>query len=131
MRIGKSDKPDIDYTVFEHIDYVNQFIETLNLKDITLVVHGWDSVIRFDSARRNNANVKVLAFFESHIHQATDWKTLSLPVQQLATLLHRPDTSYRAIIEQNYLNLINYYLQEYYLSSAKKIWGIIVIVVPF
>lgn len=72
MRIGKSDKPDIDYTVFEHIHYVNQFIETLNLKDITLVVHGWDSVIRFDSARRNNANVKALAFFESHIHQATD-----------------------------------------------------------
>lgn len=55
------------------------------------------SVIRFDSARRNNAN------FESYIHQATDWKKLSLPVQQLAILLHGLDTSYRAIIEQNYL----------------------------
>lgn len=101
--MGKSDKPDIAYTVFDHIHYMETFIETLGLKNITLVLHGWGSVIGFDYARRHPDNVKALAFYESHIRPALDWNNLSLPVQQLATLLHRPGASYRAIVEQNYL----------------------------
>src|SRR5438105_5252802 len=41
---GKSDKPDIDYTVFDHIHYLEGFIQSLNLRDITFVLHGWGSV---------------------------------------------------------------------------------------
>ncbi|ACJ20284.1 haloalkane dehalogenase [Coxiella burnetii] len=101
--MGESDKPDIDYTVNDHISYVECFIEALGLRNITLVMHGWGSVIGFDYARRHPKNIKALAFFESHIRPTTDWDMLSLPVQQLATLLHRPGASYRAIVEQNYL----------------------------
>ena len=101
--MGASDKPDIDYTVFDHIDYIQSFIESLNLKNITLVLHGWGSVIGFDYARRHANNVKAIAFFESHIRPNTEWEMLSLPVQQLATLLERPGASYKAIVEHNYL----------------------------
>lgn len=101
--MGKSDKPDIAYTVFDHIQYLEAFIEALNLKDITLVLHGWGSVIGFEYARRHENNVKALAFYESHVRPALDWNNLSLPVQQLSTLLHRPGASYHAIVEQNYL----------------------------
>jgi len=101
--MGNSDKPDIDYTVFEHIRYIDGFIETLNLKNITLVLHGWGSVIGFDYARRHPNNVKALAFFESHVRPITDWDKLSLPVQQLMNLLHRPGASYQAVVEENYL----------------------------
>src|ERR1700678_3022884 len=48
--MGKSDKPDIEYSVFDQIKYIEKFIETLNLKNITLVMHGWGSVIGFDYA---------------------------------------------------------------------------------
>lgn len=101
--MGKSDKPDIDYTVYDHIEYIENFITSLNLKNITLVLHGWGSVVGFDIARRNESRIKAVAFFESHIRPTTDWNMLSLPVQQLATLLNRPGASYRAVVQQNYL----------------------------
>ena len=100
--MGKSDKPDIDYRVFDHIAYMDAFIEALQLKNITLVLHGWGSVIGLDYARRHPDNIKAIAFYESHIQPVTDWSQLSLPVQQLAALLSRPGASYRAVIKQNY-----------------------------
>src|SRR3990167_11121560 len=51
--MGQSDKPDIDYRVFDHIAYLEEFIDALELKNITLVLHGWGSVIGFDYARRH------------------------------------------------------------------------------
>ncbi len=101
--MGHSDKPDIGYTFLDHINYVEAFIKALNLKNITLVMHGWGSIIGFNYACRHESNIKGLAFLESHIRPTTDWDMLSLPVKQLATLLNRPGASYRAIVEQNYL----------------------------
>ncbi len=100
--MGKSDKPDIDYRVFDHIAYVDAFIETLGLKNITLVLHGWGSVIGFDYARRHPNNVKAIAFYEAYVQPITNWHQLSLPVQQIATLLDHPGASYRAVMKQNY-----------------------------
>ena len=101
--MGKSDKPDIEYRVFDHIAYFDAFIDALQLKNITLVLHGWGSVIGLDYARRHEKNIKAIAFYESHLQPVTSWKQLSLPVQQFATLLNRPGASYRAIMLQNYL----------------------------
>ncbi|OGO90951.1 MAG: haloalkane dehalogenase [Coxiella sp. RIFCSPHIGHO2_12_FULL_44_14] len=101
--MGESDKPDIEYTLFDHIAYMEGFIEALQLTRLTLVLHGWGSIIGFDYARRHSENIKALAFFESHVRPITDWEMLSLPVQQLATLLYRPAASYRAVVEQNYM----------------------------
>lgn len=101
--MGRSDKPPIDYTIFDHIKYIEGFIETLGLENITFVLHGWGSVVGFDYVRRHEDKIKALAFYESHVRPTTDWDMLSLPVQQLATLLKRPGASYHAIVEQNYL----------------------------
>ena len=101
--MGNSDKPDIDYRVFDHIHYFDSFIEKMKLKNITFVLHGWGSVIGFECARRHEDNIKGLVFYESHIRPTTDWNMLSLPVQQLASLLSRPGASYRAVVQQNYL----------------------------
>lgn len=101
--MGASDKPAIDYTIYDHINYIQGFIEALALENITFVLHGWGSVIGFDYARRHADNVKALAFLESHVRPTTDWDMLSLPIQQLTALLKRPGASYHAVVEQNYL----------------------------
>jgi len=101
--MGKSDKPDIEYRVFDHIEYLDAFINEMQLTNMTFVMHGWGSVVGFECARRHEENIKGLAFFESHIRPTTDWNMLSLPVQQLASLLSRPGASYRAVVQQNYL----------------------------
>tara|TARA_R110000868_G_scaffold138503_1_gene352671 strand:+ start:1752 stop:2630 length:879 start_codon:yes stop_codon:yes gene_type:complete len=83
---GQSDKPDIDYSITDHINYIDGFIDALGLKKITLVMHGWGSVIGFDYAMRNEKNCKGLVFYEAFLRSANG-NDLSLPYQeQLVTL---------------------------------------------
>ncbi len=100
--MGESGKPDIDYRIFDHIKYFDAFMDTLNLGKVTLVMHGWGSLIGFDYARRHESDINGLVFYESHVRAAVDWDMLSLPVQQLASML-QSQASYSAIVEQDYL----------------------------
>lgn len=101
--MGQSDKPDIEYRVFDHIRYMDHFIEKMGLDRITLVMHGWGSVLGFDIASRHPEKIKALAFYESYIRPEDDWNMLSLPVQQFASLLAPQGAGYRAVVKQNYL----------------------------
>lgn len=100
--LGRSDKPKIDYRIFDHIKYIEAFINKLNLKNVTLVMHGWGSVVGFDYAMRNEANIKALAFCEAYIHLVTEWEKVSLPVQELSTVIHSPDGGQKMIMKENY-----------------------------
>lgn len=68
--MGESDKPEIGYTFAEHSEYVDGFIEALQLENITLVIHDWGSGLGFDYANRNRENVKAIAFMEAAIAPA-------------------------------------------------------------
>ncbi len=63
--MGKSDKPQIPYRFSDHYKYVKGFIEKLELKNITLVIHDWGSGLGFHYAMENEDNVKGLAFMEA------------------------------------------------------------------
>src|SRR3990167_8367408 len=78
---GKSEKPSIQYTILDHIKYVEKFIETLQLKKIILVLHGWGSIIGFDYAMRHETLCKGLVFYEAYLRplHADD---ISLPSQE-------------------------------------------------
>jgi haloalkane dehalogenase len=62
---GLSDKPDIAYEMTDHIKYIDQFIEQMGLKNITLVIHDWGSFFGFHYAMRNPDNVSGIAFMEA------------------------------------------------------------------
>jgi haloalkane dehalogenase len=64
---GKSDKPSIEYTIFDHINYIESFIKQLNLKNITLIMHGWGSVIGFHYAVSHEKNCNGLVFYEAFL----------------------------------------------------------------
>lgn len=87
--MGYSDKPNIAYRVFDYIYYFEKFIKALNLKNITLVMHAWGSVIGFDYAMRHANNIKALAFLEAYIRPLNDWRKLSLPVQEFAKKIEK------------------------------------------
>lgn len=101
--MGRSDKPDIPYTIFDHIRYFDAFMEALDLDQVVLVMHGWGSLVGFDYARRNTPKVRGLAFYEPHVRANVEWDMLSLPVQQLASMLKKPELSYTAVVERDYL----------------------------
>lgn len=84
--MGKSAKPDIEYSIQDHIQYIEKFIEALNLKKITLVMHGWGSLIGFDYAMRHEKNCKGLIFYEAYI-RSLNGEDLSLPLQEQVFLL--------------------------------------------
>jgi haloalkane dehalogenase len=68
--MGESDKPDLAYTYQDHERYVDAFIEALGLRDITLVIHDWGSVLGFSYAMRHEQNVRGIAFMEAIVPPA-------------------------------------------------------------
>ncbi|MFW6199638.1 MAG: haloalkane dehalogenase [Gemmatimonadota bacterium] len=68
--MGKSDKPDLDYTYQDHKRYLDAFVEALDLGELTLVVHDWGSVLGFHYAVENPDNVVGIAFMEAIIPPA-------------------------------------------------------------
>lgn len=77
---GQSDKPDILYSISDHVRYIEAFIEKLNLKNITIVMHGFGSLIGLDYARRHSSNCKALVFYEAILPLIPE-ERLSLPFQ--------------------------------------------------
>jgi haloalkane dehalogenase len=63
--MGKSDKPDLAYRFQDHAEYLEEFINKLGLKNVTLVLHDWGSGLGFDYAFRNESNIKAIAFMEA------------------------------------------------------------------
>ncbi len=94
--MGKSDKPDLEYTYQDHKRYLDAFIEALDLRDITLVIHDWGSVLGFDYAVEHGDNVVGIAFMESIIPP-------SFPRSGLGGGLgrYRTDEGEELILEQN------------------------------
>ncbi|HTM63688.1 MAG TPA: haloalkane dehalogenase [Gammaproteobacteria bacterium] len=90
---GKSDKPDIQYSLADHIKYIEGFIEKLDLQHITLVMHGWGSVIGFDYAMRHENNCSGLVFYEAFL-RSTNGGDLSLPYQEQLVNLQSADNAF-------------------------------------
>jgi haloalkane dehalogenase len=88
--MGKSDKPDIEYTINDHIEYLDKFIETLHLKRVTIVMHGWGSVLGFNYAMNHEANIRGLVFYESYLRSLNN-DDISLPYQEQLSLLQESE----------------------------------------
>ncbi|OGT47022.1 MAG: haloalkane dehalogenase [Gammaproteobacteria bacterium RIFCSPHIGHO2_12_FULL_41_15] len=99
---GQSSKPHIDYSVEDHFKYLSAFINTMKLDRLTLVLHGWGSIPGLQYAALNEEKIKGVVLYESHIRPITDFNMLSLPVQQLATLLRDEKEAKKAVIEDNF-----------------------------
>ncbi len=62
---GKSGRPAIQYTLEDHASYFRAFLEALNLRDITFVLHDWGSWLGFQYAADYPDNVASLVFMEA------------------------------------------------------------------
>ncbi len=66
--MGKSDRPDIDYTYDDQSKYLAAFIEALELGDnVTLVIHDWGSMLGFRWASEHPERVRAVAFMEAMV----------------------------------------------------------------
>jgi haloalkane dehalogenase len=101
---GRSDKPDIDYHWFDHVRYLEAFIEQMGLRNIILVLHDQGSGLGFHYAMRHQSNIKGIAFFEA-ILRPYPWDHFSTP--EFRELFRRFRTGgvggegWQMIVEQN------------------------------
>ena len=65
--MGRSDKPSLDYRYRDHYEYLEGFINALDLKNITLVLHDWGSALGFHFAAQNPERIKRIAFMEAMV----------------------------------------------------------------
>jgi haloalkane dehalogenase len=99
--MGKSDKPDIDYRLHSHIQYVEAFIQKLELKDMILVIHDWGSGIGFHYAMQNENNVRGIVFMEA-IWRTMSWKDMPLIERFLFKRFRHPKKGYKMIVKKNF-----------------------------
>jgi haloalkane dehalogenase len=99
--MGRSSKPSIPYRVVDHLFYLETFLNQLGRDKITLVMHGWGSVLGFDYAMRYPERIEGLVFYEAHVRPVLDWGTLSLPVQQLLSMIQSGEITRDAVMHEN------------------------------
>ncbi|MEM7124716.1 MAG: haloalkane dehalogenase [Chloroflexota bacterium] len=100
--MGESDKPAIGYTFAEHSEYVDGFIEALDLENITLVIHDWGSGLGFDYAHRNPENVKGIAFMEASVSpMPASYETMSADVAAFLRTMRTEGVGEEMVLNQN------------------------------
>jgi haloalkane dehalogenase len=69
--MGRSDKPAIDYSFFDHYRYFEAFMDALGLERATLVVHDWGGSIGFNYLRHHPERVRAVAGMEVMLYPLT------------------------------------------------------------
>jgi haloalkane dehalogenase len=99
--MGKSGKPDIEYRFFDHVKYVEGFIEKLGLRNITLVIHDWGSALGFHYAMRHESNVKGIAFMEAIVMPVPSWEAFPARARPMFQAFRTPEVGWDLIVNQN------------------------------
>jgi haloalkane dehalogenase len=98
--MGRSDKPDIAYTYQDHKRYLDAFIAALGLRNITLVVHDWGSVLGLHYAMEHEENVRGVAFMEALIPPS--WPSPNAPAPDSTFGRFRtPGVGEQLVLEEN------------------------------
>jgi haloalkane dehalogenase len=98
--MGKSGKPQIAYSFFDHARYLDAFIAALGLEQLTLVVHDWGSALGFHYAQRNAQNVRAIAFMEALI-APQHWGGIMQPFRTGLRFIRTPGIGWFLIVAQN------------------------------
>lgn len=87
--MGKSDKPEINYGFKDSYDYLEAFIEKMELKNVTLVLHDWGSGLGFHYANLHRNNIKAIAFMEA-MYDAPTMHDMPFSVKMSLKMLRNP-----------------------------------------
>ncbi len=133
--MGKSSKPDIDYTFEQHYQFVEEFIMNLDLKDIHLVVHDWGAALGFEYAKNNPERIRKITFMEPLLFPIPSMDDLKGDVGEFFKNVRDPKMGPEMIIEQNFFvekmlpamvrreldeDTLDHYRQPYLEKKARK-----------
>jgi haloalkane dehalogenase len=99
--MGRSDKPDLPYRFVDHARYVDGFLQALDLRRITFVVHDWGSALGFDWAMHHPERVRALAFMEAILGPIPTWEGLPPKGREFFQGLRTPGVGEQMVLDQN------------------------------
>ena len=100
--LGQSDKPNIDYRVFDHRRYLEEFINQLKIDEpMVLVIHDWGSFLGFDYAMRHPSKVDAIVFMEALLQPIPGYDFWSPQVAEFFRAIRTPGVGEQMIFEQN------------------------------
>ena len=99
--MGRSGKPDIPYRFDDHAKYLQAFVDSLGLKNITLVLHDWGGALGIDYAARNPGVVKCIALMEALV-KPVNWSDASIVERYMFSQFRDERNNKRLLLEQNY-----------------------------
>ncbi|MEK7462865.1 MAG: haloalkane dehalogenase, partial [Patescibacteria group bacterium] len=89
LGFGKSDKPDIEYTLKLHNHIVEKFIEELGLDSLTLVLHDWGGPLGMHYAVHHPKKIKAIALMETFMWDMR-WQAFPVMLRVMLWLLRSP-----------------------------------------
>ncbi|KRB26435.1 haloalkane dehalogenase [Mesorhizobium sp. Root172] len=99
---GQSGKPDIDYRFFDHVRYLDAFLDALDIGDAVVVAQDWGTALAFHLAARRPRRILGLAFME-FIRPFERWEDFHQRPQARETFkaLRTPGVGEKLVLEDN------------------------------
>lgn len=99
---GQSGKPDIDYRFFDHVRYLDAFLEALDIRDVVVVAQDWGTALAFHLAARRPQRILGLAFME-FIRPFERWEDFHQRPQarELFKALRTPGVGEKLVLDDN------------------------------
>jgi haloalkane dehalogenase len=97
---GQSGKPDIEYRVFDHVRYLDAFLDSMGITSAYFVAHDWGTVLAFHLAARKPEFVRALAFME-FIRPMPTWNDFPADAADMFKKVRTPGVGEKMIFDEN------------------------------
>jgi haloalkane dehalogenase len=97
---GQSGKPDIEYRFFDHVRYLDAFLEKMGISSAYVVAHDWGTALAFHLAARIPAFISALGFME-FIRPMPTWDEFHADQRETFKKFRTPGVGEKMILEDN------------------------------
>jgi haloalkane dehalogenase len=98
---GQSGKPDIEYRFFDHVCYLDAFLEKLDITSAYVVAHDWGTGLAFHLAARRPEFIRALAFME-FIRPMPTWNDFHADQIETFKKFRTQGVGERMILDENF-----------------------------
>jgi haloalkane dehalogenase len=98
---GQSGKPDIEYRFFDHVRYLDDFLEKLDITSAYVVAHDWGTGLAFHLAARRPEFIRALAFME-FIRPMPTWQDFHADQIETFKKFRTPGVGEKMILDENF-----------------------------
>jgi haloalkane dehalogenase len=97
---GQSDKPDIEYRFFDHVRYLDAFLDEARISSAYVIAHDWGSALAFHLAARRPQFIRGLTFME-FIRPMPTWNDFHADAVDTFQKFRTPEVGEKLILGEN------------------------------